>query len=382
MAAERDGYSLSENAVYTVEAFEDYMAHLGPTGLIAVKLYDELTMTRALAVALAAFRAQGLTDAEGLQHVAAFLDPRPEDPVPLLLIRRAPYTVDEAFELGGQARQMGFVILFLPQVWSEEPLASIERGTSTFTEIVERAAGDISPTTDDRPFFFQFERGLPRTLGQLLGGLTAVLLVGTGLLIRGQRRVTGRLERLAPLYFAALGLGFMCVEVALIQVTGLFLGHPTVAITTVLAVLLIGGGLGSGLAGRWFAGERPKIPPWPAAAVALLLLGWLLAWPAISNHLLSAPLVQRILTVIIALTPIGLLMGMPFPLGLRAVGHSGDRHVALAWAVNGVTSVVGSAGAVALAITGGFGRVLLVGALAYTGAALVAQSLSRASTSR
>jgi hypothetical protein len=372
MAAERDGYSLSENATYTVEAFEDYLAHLSPDGQIALKLYDELTMTRALSVVLAAFRNQGLTDAQGLQHVTAFLDPRSEDPVPLLLVRRTPYTTDEAFELGGQARQLGFVILFLPQVWAQEPLASLERGMTTFAEIAAQSTSDISPTTDDRPFFFQFERGIPRTLGQLLGGLGAILLVGVALLTRGQRRVIDRLKRWAPLYFAALGFGFIAVEVALIQVIRLFLGHPTLAITTVLAVLLIGGGVGSSLAGRWFPKHRPRIPPWPAAAMALLLLAWPLLWRMVSQQLLSAPLAHRVAAALLALLPLGLLMGMPFPLGLRTVGRVGDRPVALAWAVNGVTSVAGSAGAVALAITGGFSRVLLAGAIAYAAAALLA----------
>jgi hypothetical protein len=369
LAAERSGYALTENTVYTVEAFEDYLAHLSPDGQIALKLYDELTLTRALSTALAALRRQGLSDAQALHHVAAFLDPSAQPPVPLLLIRKTAYTQEDALALGAVAQRVGFVPLFLPEVWAEPPLDSVQAGTITFNAIVERSESDVSPTSDDRPFFYQFERGIPQSLAPLLWALAGIVVTGAGLLAYAQRQVTPSRLRWAPLYFATLGVGFISIETAIIQQTRSFLGHPTLAVTTVLAVLLIGGGLGSGLAGRWPA--RPAT--YPALGVALLALVWLTAWPLLSQGLLVAPLLPRMLVVVASLSPLAVLMGMPFPLGLRAVSHAGERHVALAWAVNGVMSVVGSAGAVTLAILAGFSRVLLLGLVAYALAALLAR---------
>src|SRR5690606_32943928 len=101
LSAERDGLALVENAVYTVEAFQDYFAHLAEDGQIALKLYDESTLTRALSVALAALREQGLSDAEAITHTAAFLDP--SDNIPLLLVRRQPFAHSDALALGAVA---------------------------------------------------------------------------------------------------------------------------------------------------------------------------------------------------------------------------------------------------------------------------------------
>jgi hypothetical protein len=156
------------------------------------------------------------------------------------------------------------------------------------------------------------------------------------------------------------------------------LGHPTLAVTTVLAGLLIGGGLGSG----WLAGQSPQLGdrspsvvlsrgwPLPATIVGLVLL-WLLGWPWLSDIFRAAPLPLRLLVVIGSLLPLALLMGVPFPLGLRRLTAypATERHLALAWTVNGIMTVVGSVLAIAGAMLIGFSGVLLVGAGAYAVAA-------------
>ncbi|HSM55085.1 MAG TPA: hypothetical protein VK879_02930 [Candidatus Sulfomarinibacteraceae bacterium] len=389
LAAERGGYTLVEESAYTVEAFADYLTHLRPGGQLALKLYDEPTLTRALSTALAVLQRpetgpRAESDAEALQHTMAFLDPRSDPPIPLLLVRNEPYTEEDSLALGAVAQRIGLAPLYLPHVLAQPPLDAVQAGELPFSEIVAQSESDISPTSDDRPFFYQFERGLPSTLRPLLLGLGAVILLGVVALVWVRRRGAPAAGLWSPLYFAMLGLGFMTLEVAIIQQVRLFLGHPTWAVTTVLATLLIGGGLGSGLAGRlWPApassGKRAPValPPWPAVAVALLTLAWLLLWPALSNNLLGAARPWRVTVAVLSLLPLALAMGMPFPLGLRAVGgrspgYAGRRDVALAWAVNGVMTVAGSALAIAVAILAGFSRVLLLGLAAYVVAAVVA----------
>lgn len=390
LAAERSGYTLTENTAYTVQAFLDYLDHLAPNGQIAIKLYDEPTLTRALSTALAAFRARGLSDAQGLSHIAAFLDPQHDPAIPLLLVRQQPFAPEEALELGAVARRVGFVPLFLPGVLAEPPLDAVEAGEMAFQDIVESTASDISPTSDDRPFFYQFERGIPRSLQSLLAVLAAVVLLAALGLAVAQRGLQPVALRWAPLYFAALGAGFMLVEIAVIQQARLFLGHPTLALATSLGVLLVAGGLGSGLAGRLVrpasdqgGGALPgrpapgesTLPAWPAAAVALLVLVWAVAWPRLSATFLGASWPLRVLVVAASLAPLAIFMGMPFPLGLRWVGRTGQRPVAVAWMANGIMAVAGSAAAVTLAILAGFSRVLLAGAILYGLAALLAWAL-------
>lgn len=388
LAAERNGYSLVENSSYTIEAFNEFLEHLTPSGQIGIKVYDEPTLTRVLSTALAAFRSQGLTDQEGLQHIIALLDDNVEPPIPLLIISKQPFTKDDALSLGAVAQQVGFLPLFLPGVVAQPPLDGVASGSVPFSDVITNAANDLSPTTDDRPFFFQFERGIPQALQPLLWGALVVVLLGIVLVGMHQRRAAGnapqldagtRQGRLAltPLYFAGLGLGFILVEIGVIQQTRLFLGHPTIAITVALMTLLIGGGIGSGLAGRLLSpaqdqgasGEAsqaaPAVSAWPLLAILLLIALWLLLWPVLEDQFAASPLLVRILLVTAALLPLGLVMGMPFPLGLQAVAGWGPGQVPLAWSVNGVMSVVGSILAVTLAVLLGYTIVLLAGGVAY-----------------
>lgn len=370
-AAERSGYALVEDKALTVEAFHDYLDHLDAQGMLALKLYDEPTLTRALATALAALRERGVSDdAQALTHVMAFVDPGANPPIPLLMVRNSPFSREDSLSLGAVAQQVGFTPLFLPQALAQPPLEAVAAGEMPFSQIVAGAEADISPARDNRPFFYQFEHGLPESLQPLLAGLAVVVFAGAALVLRAQgRQPAGRaFVRIAPLYFAALGLGFIMLEVAVIQQTRLFLGHPTLAVAVTLATLLVGGGLGSELAGRLVSGSsRP--PLWAPLAVAGLGLAWLLLWPLLSEAFVGAQQGARLALVVVGLAPLALVMGIPFPLGLRALSgeasfHS-DRHVALAWAVNGIMSVVGSALAVSLAMLWGFTTVVAAALVSY-----------------
>ncbi|MFN2136371.1 MAG: hypothetical protein ACK2UK_10480 [Candidatus Promineifilaceae bacterium] len=365
LAAERNGYALVENSSYTVEAFATYMAHLSDEGQIGIKLYDEPTLTRALSTVLATFRQQGLSDQEGLSHIIALLDGRAEPPIPLLIISKRAYTRDDSLALGSIAQQVGFTPLFLPGVIAQPPLDRVVEGTQSFSDITASAENDLAPTVDDRPFFYQFERGIPQALQPLLWGALLTLLIGMILVALHQREASaGRWRLAAPLYFAGLGLGFILVEIGVIQQTRLFLGHPTTAITAVLAILLISGGVGSAFAGRWFA-DRPSLSAAPIVSIIALLVLWLIGWPYLQGRFAAAALIVRILIVAVCILPLGFVMGMPFPLGLRNVSRQGRRQVPLAWTINGVMSVIGSVLAVTVAILLGYRAVMVGGMLAY-----------------
>ena len=372
LAAERNGYALVENSSYTVEAFNDYLDHLTSEGQIGIKLYDEPTLTRALSTALAAFREQGLSDQEGLQHIMVLLDGNAEPPIPLLIINKRAYTREDSLSLGAVAQQVGFTPLFLPGVLAQPPLDGVAEGKEPFGDIIISSDNDLSPTTDDRPFFYQFERGIPQALQPLLWGMLAVVLTGAVLVgLYQRRRGIGRLAVASPLYFAALGMGFILVEIGVIQQTRLFLGHPTTAVTAVLAILLISGGIGSGLSSRWLE-DKASFSTGPILAVIVMAILWLLLWPFIQDRFLASMPLLRILIVAAGLAPLGLAMGMPFPLGLQAAAGVDRQQVPLAWAVNGVMSVAGSVLAVTIAILFGYSAVIAAGGLAYGAAAAAA----------
>ncbi len=371
LAAERGGYALSENTIYTEEAFSDYLNYLDQGGQVALKLYDEVTLTRALSTALSAFRRRGLTDQQALGHLMAFIDSKSSPAAPLLLIGASPFSRDDSLALGAIARDVGFAPLLLPQVLVQPPLDAVASGAQAFEEIIEKSDVDISPASDERPYFFQFERGLPASLNPLVA-LAAAVTAALALVIAYQlRRGRGPIERGYPLLFALLGMGFIALEIYAIQRTRLFLGHPTIAVTLVLATFLVGGGIGSGLSQLFLRDLLESRPQLTTATIAILSLSWSMLWTPLSAEFLAADAFVRSLIALLSLAPLALCMGAPFPLALKLAGIEDRRHVALAWCVNGLMTVVGSVAAVTLSLTIGFNAVLYFGAGAYLLATLI-----------
>ena len=367
LAAERGGYALSENTVYTVDSFSEYLDHLDDDGQIALKMYDEITLSRAVSTALAALRHRGLSDQQAIKHLMAFLD----KDTPLLLISNKPFSEDDSLVLGAIAREVGFTPLLLPHVWIRPPLDAVDRGETTFEAVVAASQEDISPPTEDRPYFFQFEKGIPQNLVPLTLIAALVTLVILGFIGLQRRKASDIATRCFPAYFALLGAGFIAIEIYAIQQTRLFLGHPTFAVTLVLATFLLGGGLGSGLSQRYMRSILGRYPQLAAAAVVALLSLWSLLWSLFSRELLGAEITMRAVVVVATLLPLAFCMGIPFPQALEAVGRIDRRQVAMAWSVNGLTTVVGTVAAVVLSITVGFKAVLVLGGAAYLLAALI-----------
>ena len=164
------------------------------------------------------------------------------------------------------------------------------------------------------------------------------------------------------------------LQSALIQETRLFIGHPTLAVTLVVGVMLVGGGIGSQLAGRWIDAEENQVPALVPFWVALTLIGWFVVWTVLSDSLRGSSGLLRALIAALSLLPMALTIGMPFPLGLRALRQ---ELVPMAWAVNGVTTLLGSVAAVALSILIGFQAVLIAGAALYVMTSGAAYLMSR-----
>ena len=371
LAAELGGYALSENTIYTADAFADYLHHLNDDGLVALKLYDEITLTRALSTAIAALRTRGLTDQEAMKHVMVFIDEKSSPPIPLLLLRKEAFLEDDSLVLAAIARDVGFTPLLLPHILAQPPLDEVANGMRSFDSIVAQSDSDISAPSDDRPFFFQFERGIPSTLIPAVAVVTFILVIMVAAYFVRFQNVRTAQARLMPLFFAMLGIGFIALEIYAIQRTRLVLGHPTLAITVVLATFLVGGGLGSGLSQRFSRHRLERDPQLITILIVALLIIWSLVWALLGQALLSQNVIIRCLLVAASLFPLAMCMGIPFPQALTIVGQASKREVALAWCVNGVMSVVGSVLAVVLSITTGFTAVAVLGGCAYLLATLI-----------
>jgi len=166
----------------------------------------------------------------------------------------------------------------------------------------------------------------------------------------------------------------MLVEVVLIQIFTLYLGYPVLSLAAVLFSVLLGAGLGSLLSQRLGVRSGPRLVVLAVAALVVLALAVRFGGPALFAATLGWNVRLRGLVTLLMVAPLGLVMGIPFPTGLRlAIDRQGTELVPWMWAVNGVASVVGSAAAMACAKVVGFGATLAVGLLVYV---LAAMSLS------
>jgi hypothetical protein len=321
------------------------------------------------------------------------------------LVKRQPFTEQELGRIRAFVDDRAFDLVLAPGL-SEgalnrynvlpEPIYH-----QTFTDLMEasdRSAWyddypfDVRPPTDNHPFFSHFFKWsqAPQVLAELgkvwqpFGGagyfvllvLLGISVSAAGGLILLPTAVLRRREDPAEtpegfsadlVYFGLLGLGYLFVEIPLIQAGVLILGHPAYAFTAVLFAVLLFSGIGSILSDR--------LPIRPALRVLVILLVILILTQRLWMELLLPQRAWvRWVGLILMLAPIGLLMGMPFPSGLRRLGLGLSHRMPWAFAVNGATSVVASVLAQTIALSGGFTWVLLIGGVCYAGACAVVRT--------
>jgi len=390
-ATSSGAYSLSENYLYTREAFGHYYDHLTNRGVLAISRWSReppVELLRLLSTALAGLEDRGV--ANPARHLAVVR----ADNLATTIITRAPLSPDQLAAVNRFAADNGFEVLYPTSGQSNEVQAFIDapdRG-----QLIQDYPFNIAPTSDDEPFFFQYGRwrdlnpgvfldrfGDHNFAGQviLVAALAQALLLGALLILlplASRRGLRARLRqvRFAPvvLYFVALGLAFMFLEISLMQRLSLFLGHPVYSISTVLFTLLLASGVGSLLTARVSPSGLSRALALAMVTLAALIGLELLLLPLLIQHWLGEPIEMRILASIAAIAPLGLFMGMPFPLGLRLLERSGGELIPWAWAINGCASVVGPVLAVIVAISGGFTLVTALAAALYLlglGAALL-----------
>jgi predicted membrane-bound spermidine synthase len=382
-------FALSENNLYTVEAFSDYLDRLAPDGILSMTRWYQSPpdqLLRLLTLGRAVLSERGAS--EPARHFAVVRGPHEGMPLTMatVLLKKSPFTAGEVEATEAYARRLGLELLYTPRTRPPNDLTRIVTAADP-ASFWRAFASNIEPPRDNSPFFFQtvrledlasrrwtFGEWRRTNLGTVvlfgLVGITALLvlafILGPLLLVRGRLAAARRAGRVSfLLYFATLGVGFIVVEVVLLQKCVLFLGHPAYALTVVLFSLLLWSGLGSLLSGRIRDEALPARMPWLlVAVVGAILLAVLLLSPLFYGLVhLKAP--WRVAITVAALLPLGLALGMPMPAGIRILAARAPELVPWAWGVNGAASVLGSVGAIALAMVWGFDQALLVAAGLY-----------------
>lgn len=386
-------YVLAENYLYTVEAVMQMYEHLADGGVIQItRMGANMEKLRLLSNVHEAMRRLGK---DGFADSVAVIT-SPWDQLTAVVIRRGAFPAAEVDRLETFCRTNEHVLSYLPGRDIPGVVQDFVRSPdkAKFIEDFPRA---ISPTTDDQPYFFNFTRwdaapadaakymneassisqGNPLFLwGQLaFSAIVAMLLIVVPLWFRRQQQRGAHAGRFF-VYFTGIGVGFIFIEIAMMQKLTLLLGQPLYSIVVTLFSILIFTGLGSYLSGRWLDGSVGRARAIPAG-IAVLMLAVALGSGAVVDACIGSSLTVRALVAGGMVAPVALLLGMPYAHGVRLLERSNPQFVPWAWAVNGSATVVGSVATVLVSMQVGFNAVLVAAAGIYAVAFLATDRLTR-----
>ncbi len=406
-------FALSESNLYTTEAFEEYFRHLRDDGLVAVTRWEFARPREALrvvSVALEALQRLGVHD-PARSFMVISDGPLDEDGrAVIVLAKKSAFTREEEQRVQSHLDQNpNLRAVYMPSAPGNNPFSHLiaSRDPAAFARTYPY---NVTPVTDDAPFFFftlrtgqvlksaaLAHRGMDWkvSLGVVVLGMVLLISVAAVLallvlpLALGARPRPGTLPRL--IYFVAIGLGYILVEITFVQRFVLFLGHPTYAITVVIFLLLLASGAGS-LISRQLQAQKWSLQL-PLAAIVVALSVYTFALPGLLAAGVGLPFEAKLLVSAAILVPLGLVMGMPFPTGLRALAQavperpdarplpdritpqvtplesgSSDSAVEWAWALNAASSVLGSVAAILIAVNFGLRITLAASVVAYLAA--------------
>lgn len=398
-------YALNESYLYTVEALRGYLDHLNPNGYLVISRWISLPprdTLRLLATSITALEQMGVADpGRQLLLIRGWQTSS-------LLIKNGDINSAEIDALKRFANKRSFDLAWYPGIQAEETnrynrlaqahfyhaakaLLSPERN-----KFIDDYKFNIAPTTDDSPYFFNFfkwrslpellalsDRGgmpmlewgylvLVATLAQAL--FASILLIVLPLIsLRRQTSLKVHNRKAAVfVYFGALGLAFLFIEIAFIQRFILFLQHPLYAVSIVLTAFLIFAGLGSLYARRRAARQQHPRATWQAVlGIAAISLIYLAALGPLFELLIAWPIWAKIITTLILIMPLAFCMGQPFPLALDGLATTAPALIPWAWAINGCASVISAVLATLLAIQFGFSMVIITAQVLYLLSALI-----------
>ena len=385
-------FGIAEDYRYTVEAFREYIRHLKSDGVLSINLFIipppryELRLLATLATAM---------ESMGIRHVDRHIAVVRSWGTITILAKKSPLTGDETASVRKFARERWFDLVHLPGIKAEETGIYIKVPSLGYFRALQDVLSperrgkfmqeyifDVTPVYDESPFYHYFLKFSEiREVYRVMGGkwqffleegyivpalllqaaaLSALLVLLPAVAIKRKEKDNRGGGKILP-YFAFLGMGYMLVEIPFIQKMILPLENPSYAVAAVLAAILLSSGAGSLASSRFPVLRNPAT----IAFTSLLIVAYGFLMPAISSVLAHYRPPVSFLFVFLTFFPVGFLMGIPFPTGLKALGESNPRLIPWAWAINGCFSVLGPLCAILLAMVVGFRNVLLLGALFY-----------------
>lgn len=377
------GLALSENKLYTTEAWTEFLTRLSDNGMLAVSRWfvpgqHQGELYRMLSIAAETLRT--INPAANIRdHVLA----ANSNHIVTVVVSKSPFTSQEIANFIKTCQQYGFKPLLSPQQSFDAISDTIMSGNANSAFYASHSL-DYSAPTDDRPFFFNMAR-FSQVLFQPSSGnynlinnmavyvlffLTAATTVAMGYCVlrpffKQFRERQLQWSACSPYitYFMCIGLGFMFIEMALMQRLMIFLGHPVYGLSVILFTMLLFSGIGSYTVKDTSPSARSFIQR--PALLCLLLVATGFAIPPVMASMAHYDTLTRIAASVVLLAPISFFMGMMFPLGVGAASRNNADLLPWLWALNGVASVFASIFAVVVSMSYGISFAYVVGAACY-----------------
>ena len=381
-------FSLSENALYTVEAWQTFLSRLSEDGIFTVSRWysAEHIGETGRVLSLGVESLLRLSVKKPADHMALITIGN----VSTLLICRQPLSEADINRLRQVCEELQYQIVHVPNSLPTEPVLRqilSAQSTDQLVEAVAQAELDYSPPTDDNPYFFNMlklnhlDTALRGQEGVLSGNLRALATLLVLLLVLGvltvatigvplwlAHRPTMLMQTrgfwFGALYFSLIGSAFMFVEIALIQRLNVFTGHPIYSLGILLFTLIASTGMGSFVSDHLPLTRKPWVYVFPIiTAMSVVALNTILHY--LLSHMMAEDTATKILMSVLVIFPVGMLMGLFFPTGMRLVQTSYEDETPWFWALNGIMGVLCSALAVFVSIIFGISTNFYIAAVAY-----------------
>lgn len=370
-AAEVGGSALIEDYIFTKEAFHTYLDHLKYNGRIVIFTHNSIRLTKLFTTALTVLEERNISLPAAVDHLIIAEDLTQSAYRYCLILRNHPFSVNESQEVDSLANSIGVKAYFVPHVIEEPPISFLSKDNIPLDDFIQLMMQSINaiPATDDSPHFFNPYIIIPPFLLNwfLIAASIGIFIFIVPLFIANRklrRPVKIRLFKML-VYFSLLGTAFMLVEISLIRKLILYLGNPIYALSIILFVYLLSGGIGSLCASYVFRNHLKRFLLISVFCIMILILCFTLTVDVIFSCLLTQQFYTTFLVTVMILFPLGFFMGIPFPGGILIVKKLLPKDIPIMYGVNGIFSVIGSFAAVLISLMSGFSFALLFAAFCY-----------------
>ncbi len=367
-AIENTMYSLSENYLFTEEAFKEYFSKLKDNGKLSFMAHSALDMTRIINTGIKVLIENGV-DREKITDYFIVVNGASEEhrkkhkdmiSMPMVIFKKIPFTDKEIISLLDVINYQKRQIIHYPG-GEYELFKRFANGEMSYDEMIGIYGLNIRPIKDSSPFFYNYSYLVPKEIIFI-----GIWMLGIWIVVKRRYFKEESISRISK-YFIAIGMAYMLIEIPIVQKASLYFGNPTIAFSSILFSILISSGIGSLMSGHKKVKKYTQESPMYLLVTAVGVVSVLLAIDRVILLTNGFDTVLKLITMFLMLLPMGILMGIPFPAGMSKIKEITENKdvIPLMWGVNGIFSVIGSILAVSISMKFGFNITILAGAALY-----------------